>query len=69
MEELEDFIKKHPVLFYGYIGICCLTMLLILTGKYGINFFIAWIGIFFLIGFVPVFMMWLFFIIFPDDSK
>ena len=41
MEKLEDFIKKHPVLFCGYIGFCWLAIILILIGKYGSECFMA----------------------------
>lgn len=41
MEKLEDFIKKHPVLSYGYMCIVVFTVLVSYTGKFGVDFLVA----------------------------
>lgn len=50
MEKLEDFIKKHPVLGYGYMCIVVFTILVLYTGKFGADFLVASLGLFLILA-------------------
>lgn len=57
MEKLKDLIKKHPVLSYGYMCIVVFTILVSYTGKFGEDFLVESLGMFWILAIALFFIV------------